>query len=231
MNLPAKKKANEFDLDKSFEQVLKVPLEEVAPKVKENKIPMDQVNQVIEKLSVLMGIPPQTASIAIFLLFLMGAANDGAPLTMSVEVGGTSVSRRDLLYAYENVTGNKFLRRLAETLAIKISQYAEKHGLRGDLARRLDNKSKAEKGESLTPKELAWCSSFCQWIPDLETHSGSRVATLLADDYNSRFSKAKKQQDKGKPNKNNKNGKGSAGPKPTKDKQTPTESKTPEEKK
>jgi hypothetical protein len=90
------------------------------------------------------------------------------------------------------ITGNKYLRRMAEAMAVQISQYAEKNGLYGDLGKRIQTRLRAATGESLTPKELAWCSSFCQDLPDLATFASERVAKLLAEDYDSRFARKTK---------------------------------------
>lgn len=46
-----------------------------------------------------------------------------------------TVQKYDLMSIYKAVTGNNFLRRLAETLAPKISSFAEAKNLQGDLAK------------------------------------------------------------------------------------------------
>lgn len=65
---------------------------------------------------------------SIYLLMLKGAANPSSPLSLEVnklsEAMGktfpTTVLKRDLLFQYTQVTRNKYLRRLAETLNIQI---------------------------------------------------------------------------------------------------------------
>lgn len=89
--------------------------------------------------------------------------------------------------AYSLATGNQFIRRLAEKLAIPIGFFAEKNGLRGELAQRIERGHRAVNGENLSPKELAWCSSFSQCIPNLPELASERVQQLLSKDYNERF--------------------------------------------
>jgi hypothetical protein len=43
------------------------------------------------------------------------------------------MTKEDLLNSYKHVTNNSYLRRLAESLATEISEYAEKNKLDGDL--------------------------------------------------------------------------------------------------
>jgi hypothetical protein len=86
---------------------------------------------------------------------------------------------------------------MAEAMALHIGKYAEKNGLRGELAQRIETAHKAETGESLNAKELAWLSSFSQTLPNLNELSSDRAAKLLAADYNARFNKNKSKGYKG----------------------------------
>lgn len=113
-------------------------------------------------------------------------------MTLSVEVDEVEVSKKDLLIVYELLAKNPHLRRLAETIAVQASRYAEHFGLRGDLARRLNTKLRAETGESLTPKEMAWANSFCQDVPDLKDLASERLCVLLAEDYNTDSTRQRK---------------------------------------
>lgn len=181
-----------FGYKNVFNKVLdEASVETVAPKVKQSIVTEETINKIFELLcsTFEMDLAPMIAGVC--LLFLKGAASDGAPLSLSVEVLGREITKRDLLYCYEMVTGNKYLRRMAEALAVEISQYAEKNGLSGDLGKRIQTRHRASTGESLTPKELAWCSSFCQDLPNLANFSSERLAKLLAEDYDNRFKKAK----------------------------------------
>lgn len=182
-----------FGYKSVFDKVLnEATVDKVAPKVKQSVMTEETVTKVLELLgkSFELDIVPILAGTC--LLFLKGAASDGAPLSLSVEVMGREITKRDLLYCYEMITGNKYLRRMAEAMAIPISQYAEKNGLYGDLGKRIQTRLRAATGQSLTPQELAWCNSFCQDLPDLATLASERVAKLLAEDYDSRFSRKTK---------------------------------------
>lgn len=94
--------------------------------------------------------------------------------------------------AYERVTKNKYLRRMAESMADKIGQFAEAKGLNGDLALKLNNSLLAEKEPPLTVKEKAWASSFSPAIPDLEKLAGERIPCLLAKNLQNRKEKIEK---------------------------------------
>jgi hypothetical protein len=182
-----------FGYTSVFKKVLdEATVDKVAPKVKQSAMTEEAVTKVLELLckSLELELVPVLAGVC--LLFLKGAASDGSPLSLSVEVMGRDITKKDLIYCYEMVTGNKYLRRMAEAMAVSISQYAEKNGLYGDLGKRILTRHRAATGETLTPKELAWCSSFCQDLPDLATFASERVVKLLAEDYDSRFSKKPK---------------------------------------
>lgn len=75
--------------------------------------------------------------IAVILLMLKGTASSGTPKTLCVEVVGRTISKNDLLYHYEKVCGNKYIRRLAELLAIPIGEFAQIKKLDGELANEL----------------------------------------------------------------------------------------------
>lgn len=80
-------------------------------------------------------------------------------------------------------------------MAKEIGEYAQSNGLEGDLAKRIQRLLRTKTGESLTPKELAWCNSFCQNLPDLNELASERVVKLLAEDYENRFMTSKKRQE------------------------------------
>lgn len=190
------------NLENLIESTIKSDIKKVSPsQTSENLLPDKVVIDIVETLSDTFGIKNNTVTMsAIFLLFLKGAANVGTPNTVEVEVVDddgtkTSIQKYDLLYAYQRITNNKYLRRLAETLATPIGKYAEANRLSGDLAEKINTKvlsKKAVEGEAQEPilsaKERAWCSSFGQNVPDLEKTS-ERLPRLLAEDYLSRFNK------------------------------------------
>lgn len=193
-----------------FKEALDLPLETLAPNIKKANMTREQANKVLEVLGNTFSIPKNAAMVAVILLFLRGAASDGTPLSLSVTVMEREITKRDLLNAYVLVTNNKFLRRMAETMAVEIGLYAEKHQLSGELASRINRLHRAETGENLTHKEQAWCSSFSQNIPNLGAYTSERVIKLLSTDFNRRFAK-KVDQKKADP-KPGKDGKGTGKP-------------------
>lgn len=196
---PSKCDQESTDLKKAYDEAMQLPVDQYSPDFKKGAITQDQLNKVFEVLSSTFGIPKPLAVVAVILLFLKGAAS-GTPPTLSVTVGNAyDIAKRDLLNAYTLVTNNKFLRRMAEAMALQIGQYAEKNGLRGELAQKIETAHKAETGEGLTAKELAWCSSFNQHLDNLPQLSSERVAKLLAADYTKRFEKRKTKEKKDGP--------------------------------
>lgn len=182
-----KTKAIEKDI---YEEVLNMEVTEMAPKFLRDVISQQEIDRIVDMVAQELKVPNPVALMGIFLLFLKGAANSGAPLNLSIElVNGVIIQKKTLLSAYKYVMDNEYLRRLAETLATKIGKFAEKQNLRGELANSIDIILRAENGENLTPKEAAWCSSFSQSIPNLAELSSERLTKLLAEDYNRRFSK------------------------------------------
>lgn len=69
------------------------------------------------------------------MLFLKGAANKGAPdnlaVTYTIEKERITLFKGDLMHAYKLYCRNNYLRRLAEFMATKISQFAEVNGVNG----------------------------------------------------------------------------------------------------
>jgi hypothetical protein len=176
------------NLTEIIEEAMKLNMNDIAPNFKKGKMTDEEVNRIINMISQELKISKSRLLVGIFLLFLKGAANVGTPATMSVELGDNkTLTKKILLNAYQYVTQNTFLRRLAEHLAPAIGKFAEDNKLMGELANRINNKHKADTGDSLDPKELAYCSSFSQSIPNLEEITSKRLTQLLAEDYNRRF--------------------------------------------
>lgn len=183
-------KINKENTTDIFEETLNMNVMEMAPKYLKDTIPQKDIDKIIDLIAKDLNITPSIALMGIILLFLKGAANAGAPLSLSIELAnGITIQKKNLLAAYKYVTDNEYLRRLAETLAVKIGTFAEKQNLRGELANSIDLILKAQDGGTLTQKEAAWCSSFSQSIPNLSELSSERLTKLLAEDYNKRFSK------------------------------------------
>lgn len=191
------------NLDKLTSEILNSNLEELAPDYKKGVLSEEEIEQIINDVAEKLGIPKSDALAGTMLLMLKGAASSGTPQTLNVQLrDGKIIAKKNIVSAYLDVTGNTFLRRLAEGLAIKIGEFAEKFGLAGELAQRINTVVKAEGGEALTKKEEAWCSSFSQNIPDLAQRSSDRLVRLLAEDYKKRFENKKKSTTKEKGNKN-----------------------------
>jgi hypothetical protein len=168
-------------------------LEEIAPNYKRGVISNEEINKIMEKVATDIGVEKKDAIIGTMLLFLKGAASSGTPQTLAVDLrNGKTIAKKNVTGAYISVTGNNFVRRLAESMAVEIGEFAEKCNLTGELAQRINTILKAETGEILSTKESAWCSSFSQNIPDLATRSSDRVVRLLANDYKKRFENKKK---------------------------------------
>lgn len=180
-------------LDKLISEADKCDLKKVAPSEVEKKTwhtPVE-INDLISDLSKSMGVLDHVGLIATILLFNKGAANVGTPATMTVLVidqdgRDIEISKDELVHQYKKKFKNSYIRRLAESMSTIIGTYSEKHGLAGDLSRKINNKLIAENKTQLTRKEAAWTSSFHQNNPILPQVS-DRMAGLLAADYADRF--------------------------------------------
>jgi hypothetical protein len=154
------------------------------------------VGKILKQFADAFGLSYITATVAVLLLFLKGAANKGTPDSLSAEVRDgdgkiVSCDKYTLMFAYRTNTKNVFLRRLAETIANSISTFAQKNNLEGDLSKQINNKLKAKNETILTPKERAWCSSFNQNNPTMEGDPDlKRVASLLSLDLEEKFRKS-----------------------------------------
>jgi hypothetical protein len=173
------------------------PLESMVIYDQNNIATPEEVRNFVLSVATSFVVSNQTAFAGISLLFLKGAANKGTPQTCCVDVvteDGKSIvlQKYDLFMACQKVCGNKFLRRLARSMAKEIGMFAESKNLNGDLAIKLNNEVIANEESPLTSKEKAWASSFSQQLPELEKLSGgSRIPTLLAKDSKKRLEKAK----------------------------------------
>lgn len=188
---------------KEFKEVLKragnLSPQLVAPgEVQPEKLSLITIEAIIDDLAVSFGMELAYAYTTVFMLFLKGASNEGSPLTTAINVvvegKYVPITKRNLMYSYRSITGNRFLRRLARGLAIEIGQYAEKYGMDGDLAVQINNDIlgdlKEENRVPLTQKERAWCSSFSQGIVNLGELSSPRLPLLLSCNKDNRFKTA-----------------------------------------
>lgn len=186
----------DFDLNQVFEDASKILVKDIAPKEKFILTSDDQIKQFINNVAEPHGITYTEAFISCCLLFLKGACNSSAPKAMAVDIicndgNMVQITKYDLCYACYLATGNDYLRRFAEAMAIPICRYAEKNNLNGDLAIKLNTMALAKEESPLSTKEKAWANSFCQRIENLEEYAGPRIPLLLAADYQKRFSNKK----------------------------------------
>jgi hypothetical protein len=134
-------------------KILMDDLEVIAPNFKKVILGDKEVFQIIDKLSTDMEVTKQEALTGIMLLMLKGAASAGTPNTLSVQLKNEKfITKKNLMSAYVAVTGNVYIRRLAETLAIHIGEFAENFNLQGELSQRVNTMLKADTGEILTQK-------------------------------------------------------------------------------
>lgn len=183
------------DLNELLNEVKTEKLEDIAPSFKQNMVSDDQLERIVSIVATKTGLPRKYVLVALILLFLKGAASNNTPDTLSVEVNGVNITKKDLRMAVQQILNNTYLRRVAEALAIQIGTYAEANGLSGELANRIDkviaesNYNTGKNEAPLSSKERAWCSSFSQNIPNLQNYATERLVKYLAIDYNDRFMK------------------------------------------
>lgn len=184
----------EVTLDELLKMSIEEKIEDTIPNFRtKNKITKQQIEDIIKTISRSLKIPDNKVLIGMMLLFLQGAASAGAPVTMSVDLGdGKCLEKRNIMLACATIAGHSYIRRIAEALAIEIGQFAENNRLAGELAYRINTKVKATGDIPLNEKELAYCSSFSQCIPELEKYSSERLVQLLSEDYQKRFENKKK---------------------------------------
>jgi hypothetical protein len=188
----------QINVNEIFTRVTSKPSNVIIPPKKE-LISMDEISQIIQKMSDSLGLLEETCLQAIYLLLLKGASNKGTPNGMTIEIldgenNTVLVKKGDLLYFYKLVTGNLYLRRLAVTMQNEISKFAEVNKLDGDLARQIDRSIRTqqdvEKIIPLTHKERAWCSSFNQDNPYIDENQDlKRLSILLTRDLEKKFAK------------------------------------------
>lgn len=179
-----------------FNDLKKENLETMVPDFRKNNISQENVQQVLENLGTKhKSLDKKYILVAVMLLFLKGAATRSTPGTMGIEVNGVTITKQDLENSTNTILGHKFIRRIAEALAVEIGTYAELNSLDGELAGKIDkliienNCKTGNNEEPLTTKERAWCSSFSQGARNLKELSSERVVKWLNIDYNERFGK------------------------------------------
>jgi hypothetical protein len=183
-----------------------------------------EITQVLHRIAKVKDIDFKTAAQSVAALMRKGAANAGAPDSMQVEVtciGSTNiteVTRYDIAMAMNSVVNHKNVRKLAEGMApevisanLKLVKINPLLDLKGDLANRINRKLSLRKENSLTREEEICCSTYAQWMPNLnELANSTRLRGLLEEDLNARRKKkSQKNTDTGKP-KNSSDKKGKA---------------------
>lgn len=159
-------------------------------------ITTQQFNRIIARIVFSLSLTTvKQAIILVSLLFLKGAANAGAPKSLSSTLylspnEKVSLSKEDLMQAYKMECRNNHIRRLAEYMATTISLFAQNNNLNGDIVGRIT--ALIGPGDTpLSPGEKAWCNSFNQKNPKcMEVHP--RVATLLSVEYHKKFTKSER---------------------------------------
>lgn len=181
------------ELDNLTKEIFKENLDVIAPNFRKGILSNEEIDKILKIISFDIGVDKSEALVGTILLMLKGAASTGTPDTLSVDLkNGKKITKKNVKGAYFSVTGNNYIRRLAEGLAIQIGNFAEHFQLNGELAQRINTMLKAQTGETLTAKEMAWCSSFSQNIPDLASRGSDRLVKLLAEDYKKRFENKKR---------------------------------------
>jgi hypothetical protein len=191
-------------IKQDLEKAISLNTRDCAPQeINNGALTEGQAHNIATHLGKANGLDTHLAYIAIFLLILKGAANSGTPESLEITIldherNPVTIKKYDLMYSYYSITGNKFIRRLAEQLAIPIGMYAEKNGLSGDICEKINNKTMRNMDPTLryplTLKERAWASSFSQKIPGLEKLASERLPLLLALDYGERFTDVKRRR-------------------------------------
>ena len=162
-----------------------------------------EITQVLHRIAKVKDIDFKTAAQAVAVLMRKGAANAGAPDSMQVEVtctgsnNVTEVTRYDIAMAMNSVVNHKNVRKLAEGLApevisanLKLVKINPLLDLKGDLANRINRKLSLRKEDSLTREEEICCSTYTQWMPNLnELANSTRLRGLLEEDLNARRKK------------------------------------------
>lgn len=174
----------------------------------------EQAKLVLTKIQKIKDLGLRTTIHGVTALFRKGGANAGAADSMEVEVEcpetgvSTEISRYDVGMALNSVTGHKNIRKLAEIMApemisanLKLIKDHPLLDLKGDLANRINRKLSIRKEDSLTREEEICCSTYSQWMPNLNDLANSkRLKNLLDEDLNARRKRQGKDNDK-KPNK------------------------------
>lgn len=171
-----------------------------------SEVSKEQVVQVITKIQKIKDLDFKTTLQAVAALFRRGAANAGAPDTMEIEVScpatknAVEITRYDISMAMQSIVGHRNVRKLAEAIApelisacLKLIKQNPLLDLKGDLANRINRKLSLRKEQALSREEEICCSTYAQWMPNLNELAGSnRLKNLLDEDLNARRKKNSK---------------------------------------
>lgn len=173
------------------------------------EVTSNQITEILRKIQKTKDIGFTATAHGVSALFRKGAANAGAADSMQVEIScpetgiSTDITRYDVIMALNGVANHKNLRKLAEAMApamvsanlrlLKANPLAD---LKGDLANRINRKLTLRKEPPLTREEEICCSTYAQWMPNLNDLANStRLTNLLNEDLNARRKRTSKKVD------------------------------------
>lgn len=197
-----------YSVDTEIESYLSLaPGKTIVNKEKVQPVSKQQVKDIMARISKTHDISIRTAYIATSEMFRRGAANAGAPDSMSLDIEcqdtgyATELRRYDLVMALHAVMGYKNIRKLAEAIApeilkanLSIIKDSPLVDLKGDLANRINLKLHLRHEEALSRKEEICCCTYAQWLPNLnDLAESTRLKGLLEEDLNARRKKSGKQ--------------------------------------
>lgn len=159
-----------------------------------------EITKIIKKIQKTKEIGFKAAANAVAALFRKGAANAGAADSMQVELLcpettiTTEISRYDIIMALYSVTNHKNIRKLAEAMSpemlsanLKLVKVNPLLDLKGDLSNRINRRLALRKEPALSREEEICCSTYAQWMPNLnELANSTRLVNLLTEDLNAR---------------------------------------------
>lgn len=208
-NMPDNKTKNET-LKDLFEQSKKENINDTFPSMSKAKVSDEMIVKLTESIATNLGITKHRALIGIVLLFLKGAANASAPDSLSIPIGneGTILTKGKLKDHCKAACDHTYLRRIAESMALYIGNFADDNDMTGDLYKSINNKCLSQHKRPLTRREAAFASSFTRdGLNNINEIAESEVlAQLLAEDYQERSAILQKKAMSAKQSANQKGG-------------------------
>lgn len=194
-----------------FEQSKREDINEIFPNINKAKISDEMIVKLTESLSTHLGISKHRALIGMVLLFLKGAANASAPDSLSIPIGndGIILTKGKLKDHCKTTCDHTYLRRIAESIALYIGNFADENDMTGDLYKSINNKCLSQHQRPLTRREAAFASSFTRdGLNNINEIAKSEIlAQLLAEDYQERSALLQRKAMAAKQSTNQKKGK------------------------